>query len=198
MHSFLVWYVSQHTDNRKLVNWILTSCQPQKVTSVRDNNENTKTVLHSTQKVTFQLYYLSNVLNCNVIWHCQFLGYDKPWVLSYLSWMHDYSSPIFKFRGCETIHPDSSFSKFTCWLQIIMESDVFTDNLPCVCHSFVQKKASGRMPRSSQNQRFGAVGMLESGTSVSATARHCGVLCCGCIARVDLNCVWPTSQWGSE
>ena len=37
--------------------------------------------------------------------------------------------------------------------------------------SFCLKKASGKMPRTSHNQRFGAVGILESGTSVSVIAK---------------------------
>ena len=40
---------------------------------------------------------------------------------------------------------------------------------------FIQKEASGRMPLMSQNQRFRAVGMMENGMYVSATARQLGM-----------------------
>ena len=57
-----------------------------------------------------------------------------------------------------------------------------------------EEKASGRLPRTSQNQRVRAVGMLNSGTSVSATARQYKLersgserlLGCGCTATKRL------------
>lgn len=40
---------------------------------------------------------------------------------------------------------------------------------------FIERNASNKMPRTAENDRLRAVGMLESGTSVSATARQFGV-----------------------
>lgn len=51
---------------------------------------------------------------------------------------------------------------------------MFIDNLSCFCHSFCLKE-NFWMSRTSQNQRFWAVGVLEKETSVSAIARQFGM-----------------------
>ena len=55
-----------------------------------------------------------------------------------------------------------------------MGLNVLTDCLAFATH-FVQTKLSGRMPRTSHNERFRVAGMSGSGKSVSAAGRQFGV-----------------------
>ena len=66
---------------------------------------------------------------------------------------YDHSSLIFEVQGCVTID---------CHGSAKMAFKMSSDNLSHFAVLFVFKAVAGRMPCTSQNQRFGAVGVTES------------------------------------
>ena len=116
--------------------------------------------------------YLSNFKSSTVIWHwCILDSYGKPYVLTYLTWV-----------GCMiTVHWPSKSEGVKLSNVLTVPQNLCADicdnkngvksvhyhcvpiSVPCFRHlwHFIQKKASGRMHLTSQNQRFRAVGMME-------------------------------------